>query len=635
MNKNIFLGLLALLFSFGASAQLRAAAIFGNHMVLQRNAPINIWGWAKPGQQVSLVFDKQTKTAVADKSGKWKTALDKHASGGPYTMKIFTAKEKIDFSDVLVGEVWVASGQSNMEWSVAQSMDAAQEMAAANYPQIRQIDIPNRVGFSPKDDFEKQPWVVCSPQSVGPFSGVAYFFAKKLYNELKVPIGIINSTWGGTMAEAWTSSEALATHPDFKAQVANRPLSADGFGASMKKITDAIINNFQKPIADNNEQHWKNLDYDDSQWNTLQEPGAWEQQGLAGFDGEVWFRKYVEFENDLGGDAKIFLGTIDDNDETYINGTLVGKTNAWDKQRVYNVPAGVLHKGKNLIAVKVYDTGGDGGFYGKNPMKLSIGDEEIKLEGAWKARVWKAQQDATPQPNNLLSSLYNAMLHPLIPYTIKGAIWYQGESNAARAKQYETLFPLMIKDWRNKWKLGNFPFYFVQLASFDPQHKPIDMPGEWPDLRYAQTKALALPNTGMVVTTDVGNVDDIHPINKQTVGLRLANIALKNLYGFSKVVAVGPKYQSYQIAGNRLWLNFSQSLSLRDGNIVKGFVWLDDKGKALEATAEIKGSKVLLEIPKGVKATAIRYAWHDNASEANIINAAGLPAEPFSVKIGF
>lgn len=631
-----FLVVFALLISSMATAQLKIANIFGNHMVLQRNVPINVWGWAKPGQKVSISFAGKNKEAIADVAGKWKLALDKQPAGGPFTMKLKSGSEKITLDDILVGEVWIASGQSNMEWSVEQSKDAEKEMAAANYPQIRQINIPNKVGFSPQADFEKQPWVVCAPGTVAPFTAVGYFFARKLHRELKVSIGIINTTWGGTVAEAWTSKEALLTHPDFKELAKNAPVNNEDFLTAMRKINEELINKFQKPTADNNEAHWKNIDYDDSLWNTQTAPGAWEQQGLAGFDGEVWYRKTVVLEKEPATTdlVKIFLGTIDDNDETYINGTLAGKTNAWDKERIYELPNGLLHKGKNVIAVKVYDNGGDGGFYGKNPMKLIVGNDSIDLSGTWKARVWKGLEDSSPSPNNLLSSLYNAMIYPIIPYSIKGAIWYQGESNAARARQYETLFPLMINDWRNQWKQGNFPFYFVQLASFDPQHKSFEALSDWADLRYAQTKTLALPKTGMAVTTDIGNPDDIHPRNKQDVGARLALIALNKAYG-KKIVSSGPMMKAVSYAANKitiLFTNIGSGLVVK-GSRLDGFVLQDTNGKYHQLSGNIVGNTIAIDIPQNIQPKKIQYAWADDASSANLFNKEGLPAVGFKYNL--
>lgn len=621
------------------AAEVKLPAIFSDGMVLQRDAPVNIWGWAKKNERIVVSLSNQVKTTKADKNGHWRIQLDPLAAGGPYAIQVKGNSNTIAINDVLVGDVWICSGQSNMEFTLDRAVNGKEEIANASYPQIRCVTVKQNAALSPLNDILPVDWKICSPQTAGKFSAAAYFFARKIQQEKHVPIGLVVTCWGGTNIEAWTSKEGLATHPDFKEIVAKQ--SKGDISQIAKNRYQSLTKNvaaFQNGVITNDTQLWKNTGYDDALWATLMARKPWEQQGLRGFDGVVWYRKAITVTDaQAKKTALLELPQIGDADETYINGALVGQTDAHQSAntlRRYNVPAGLLKVGKNVIAIKITDLAGDGGIVGnQNNLQLTLeGESPISLEGAWKARVDTTSFRGMIDPGINPSCLYNGMINPLIQYTIKGAIWYQGEANANRAYQYRTVFPLMINDWRSKWMEGNFPFYFVQLTTYDAHRENTTKGSKWAELRDAQAKALSLPNTGMAVTIDIGDPKDLHPKNKQDVGLRLALNALAMTYG-KDITPCGPLYKSMQIDGNKIILEFTET--------GKGLVAKDKYGQLRTfeiagadkqfkwAFAYIENNKVIVFGPEVANPVAVRYAWLDNAEDANLYNAEGLPASPF------
>jgi sialate O-acetylesterase len=612
--------------------------IFGDNMVLQREKPIPVWGWADPGEKITVQFNKQTKTTLADKQGKWTLKLDPEKAGGPYQLTA-KGKNKIIYNNVLVGEVWICSGQSNMEMPIAgwgKINNYEQEIANANYPQIRHIKIPNKISGIPKDDIESGEWKIANPQNAGEFTATGYFFARELYNQLKVPIGLINTSWGGTMVETWTSREAFEQSPEFKNLIAGMPsINLDSLvkmrtDAMKKKIEDAQGALVGKEVAST----WSEADVNTADWKEMSLPGLWEGQGLPGLDGVVWFRKlFTVRPEDAGKEATLELAMIDDNDITWVNGVKVGSTNAYNAKRKYSIPSGVLKEGVNSIAVRVEDNTGGGGIYGEaSDLKISFGRLQQSLAGNWSYRVESILQNAGVGPNDYPTLLFNAMIQPLIPYAIRGAVWYQGETNAGRAYQYRKAFPLMINDWRKRWGMGDFPFYFVQLASFNADNGTSKKGSTWAELREAQTKTLSLPNTGMAVTTDIGNATDIHPKNKQDVGKRLAAIALRNVYG-KNIVSGGPVYQSMTITGNTATLTFANTGSglvakNNDGKL-SGFEIAGEDKIFYPATATIVGNTVVVSSSTVAHPVAVRFGWADDAGIDNLFNKEGFPASPF------
>ncbi len=631
--KKLVLSILLVL-SLSVTAQTKLPSFFADNMVLQRNASIPVWGTAKANEKIEIRFNKQVKKTKADKNGKWLVRLDNEIAGGPFVLTV-KAKNTIEFKNVLVGEVWLCTGQSNMEWSVAQSNDFKNELASANNPMIHHIKIDKAVNTLPQNNVNSsKSWQVCDSGTVGSFTAAGYFFAKNIYNELKIPIGLINAAWGGTNIETWISREGFESSEEFKEMIAGMPkVSLDSLSKLKVKGFDKRIETMQgAKINAASAGSFKKAEFDDSNWPELKQPELWENQSLGEFDGVVWLRKSIVLSmDDSKKEAVLELSTIDDNDVTYINGVEVGSTNSWDAKRKYTIPAGILKEGINVIAIRVTDNGGGGGIYG-NPedLKLSLGSTIISLSGIWKFQVEAIKR--LVNENSFPSLCYNAMINPLIPFAFKGVLWYQGESNARRSYQYRKAFPLMINDWRQKWDRGDFPFYFVQLASFFATGNSNEGCG-WAELQEAQTMTLSLPNTGMVVTTDlVTNPRDIHPTNKQDVGKRLAALALNNLYQ-KPMVCSGPMYKSMEITGRQVVVSFNDignDLSTPDKyGYIKGFEIVGKEQVFYFAKAYIKDNKVILSSEEVPNPIAVHFSWVGDATESNLFNKEGFPAVPF------
>jgi sialate O-acetylesterase len=635
--KKIFFSIIFLWVSFTLSAQVRLPGFFGDNMVLQRDKIIPVWGWASSKEQITVQLNKQTKTVVADKSGKWKVSLDAAPAGGPYQLSI-QGKNTLTFNNVLIGDVWVCSGQSNMEWSVKNSKDALAEIQKADYPQIRHFKIPRTIASEPKDNISGGVWQVCTPQTAGDFTAVGYYFARALHTDLKIPIGLLNSSWGGTQVETWTSRDAFENSEEFQTMIAEMPkLNMDSLTkkklAENKKRTELLKSYLEKDTSEI--ALWKEMSYVDAVWSKLNVPGIWEDQLLEKVDGVVWFRKSIAVKAvDVGKQAVLELAMIDDSDETYMNGTKIGSTSGYNQTRKYTIPSDVLKEGKNVIAIKITDTGGGGGIWGEaDQVKITFANESQSLAGEWLFRVESfSNTQPSISPNAYPTLLSNAMINPLIPFAIKGVIWYQGESNAGRAYQYRKAFPLLINDWRKRWNQGDFPFYFVQLASFNANNGDTKKGSTWAELREAQMLALSLPNTGMAVTTDVGESNDIHPKNKQDVGKRLALLALNATYG-KNIVAQGPAYQSMKTEGNKIIISFANigtGLMAKDKyGYLRGFEIAGEDQQFQYAKAFIEANKVIVYQEALAKPIAVRFGWADDPKDNNLFNKEGFPALPF------
>jgi sialate O-acetylesterase len=638
MKKFYFL-LLGLILFVAANADVTVPRVFGDNMVLQRNKPIPVWGWAKPNESVVILFNKQKKTAKADKKGNWTVNLSPETAGGPYSLTI-TGSNSITFSNVLVGEVWICSGQSNMEWPLQSAVNAEEEIAAADFPEIRSLNVSKAINGLPEKDIRDGKWQICTPENARNFSAVAYFFARKLYQELKIPIGFIHTSWGGTQAESWISRQALEKSEEFTNVLSSMPvLNLDSINKAKEIQLKKDLLVWKKELIQPEELgSWNASNLDDSKWSKLQEPAMWETQGMNAVDGKLLFRKtFVVNKAEAGKAAVLELGKIDDNDVTYVNGIKVGATEGYTALRKYTIPAGVLKEGNNVVAVQIEDNGGGGGFWGETGMKIILGKREQSLAGLWSYKIQTLTAGSLSSilsPNAYPTLLFNAMVNPLIPFAMQGVIWYQGESNTGRAAQYQKTFPLLINDWRQHWKQGDFPFYFVQLASFNAGGSTEKNKGyEWAELREAQTKTLSLPNTGMAVTTDIGDPKDIHPRNKQDVGLRLALLALNKTYN-KDVVSSGPVFNSMKAEGNKLVLTFSgtgSGLTTTDKyGYVRGFEIAGADRKYVYAKAFIKGNEVIVYADEIDNPVAVRFGWFDDASDNNLFNKEGLPAGPFT-----
>jgi len=629
---------IALIFASPAYSIVKLPGVLTSSMVLQRNKEIKIWGWADKSEKVSVSFNKLTLSAKADTDGKWMVVFPAMKEGGPYSITI-KGKNTIVLDNILLGDVYICSGQSNMEWVVKNTNNSESEIVNANYPEIRLLTIPKNLQYFPVDDVEGVKWTVCSPETVGRFSAVGYYFGREVYKEVKVPIGLINTSWGGTNIEAWTSKEYISRVDALKSRVEEAiPQSPEELKASQQKKMNELSARFGLDNAKSqNTETWSLPGTDLTFWQDIEVPGLWEGKGLADIDGFIWFRReFVIPENLVGKEWTLSLGKIDDGDITYINGKLVGQTkDKYDVTRVYSIPAGILTPGINFIAVRVEDTGGGGGFYSpKEDLKLACDATEISLSGTWKCRLTPESLKISTggaNPNAIPSSLFNGMINPLLNLAVTGAIWYQGESNASKAYQYRTLFPLMIENWRASWKQQDLHFFFVQLANYmAPDVQPVE--SEWAELREAQTMTLSLPLTGMAVTTDIGEANDIHPRNKQDVGRRLALQALKTVYN-KPVVNNGPVYKSMEFEGEIIILNFDHEfgplLAKDKYGYLKGFAIAGKDRKFYWAQARIFENKVFVRSEEVPDPVAVRYAWANNPDDANLYNEEGLPASPF------
>jgi sialate O-acetylesterase len=621
--------------SFVSHAEVTLPAVFSSNMVLQRDIPIKIWGWADKREEISISFLDETVLVRADKNGKWKAELKPVAAGGPYELKI-KGRNEITLSNILMGDVWICSGQSNMEWPLSASNNGGEEIAKAIHPGIRLFTVQKKVSTVPLPDCESEGWVVCSPETVGSFSAVAYFFGKKLNQDLDVPVGLIHTSWGGTNIETWTSATDIEKVTGFEGvskelEVFDEEVVRQTVRAKVEAITGPLPEEDMGMEGD--KAVWAGSGMDYSGWKDMDLPQLWESAGLTGLDGIVWFQKDFQLAaSDLLNDIEVHLGLIDDADITYLNGKVIGKTAQYNESRIYKVGKQHLKSGKNTIVVRVEDTGGGGGIYGDaKEMFITLPNKKISLAGSWKYKIGRGDFSFSVGPNSMPALLYNAMIHPLLPIGIKGAIWYQGESNAGKAYEYRTLFPTMINSWRQAWGQGDFPFLYVQLANF---MQAAEQPGEssWAELREAQTMTLSLPNTGMATIIDIGEANDIHPRNKLDVGKRLALSALKVAYGLD-VVASGPTFREMKIDGNKVILSFDNvgsGLYLKNKyGYIHGFTVAGEDKKFYWAKAELADDKIVLTCPDVQKPVAVRYGWADNPDDLNLYNLEGLPAVPF------
>lgn len=642
------LTLLALCATVFAQAKVKLPSFFTDNMVIQQNSLLTLPGKAKAGKKVTVNVswsnDKYTAEAAAD--GSFKIEIPTPSAGGPYQIMISDG-EKLTLKNVMVGEVWFCSGQSNMEMPVAgwgKVMNYEQEIADANYPSIRLLQVKKTVAFVPQEGVEMNMggWQECSSATVPEFSSVAYFYARNLWKELNIPVGVIDCTWGGTPAESWTSYQTLKQVMGFEEKM-NRMA---GVGFEREKLVelyhremDEWLKQFDEKDAGfrNGAPQWISASQTGKEWKSMELPAYWETRGLN-FDGTVWFQKEVEIPGDWNGkELSLNLAMIDDDDITYFNGKEIGRTSGCNTMRNYKIPAELVKEGKGIITIRAIDYGGEGGIHGgAQQMFMELNGKKISLAGSWNYHTGVSMTGISSRPLSPEGTgwptscyptvLYNAMVHPFTVFPIKGAIWYQGENNVGNDEQYRVLFQSMITDWRKAWK-QDFPFYFVQLANYlKPEEVQPD--SKWAALRDAQAHSLHLPNTGMACAIDLGEAYDIHPKNKQEVGRRLAQAALANTY--QKGTYEVPVYMGYRISGRTLILNFDREVIAKDG-IPEGFILAGPDGKYYPAQATIQGKEVILQSDRIEMPTAARYAWADNPI-CNLYGKSGLPVPPFRTR---
>lgn len=649
----IVVGLAPLMAADPAPAKPLLSPLFSDAAVLQRDKPVAVWGWAAPGAEVTVAVAggaaaSASKTAKAGADGRWQVAIGPFAAGGPYVLTVTSGTAKAEAKDVLVGDVWLCSGQSNMEMAVAGCMNFNDEKAQANFPQIRHIRVERANVAEPVDQF-KGAWRVTTPETVGGFTAAGYFMARKLHQDLHVPIGLVHSSWGGTPAEAWTSQEALATLPDQAKAVADFQALAKKV-AEQKASTGKDYPELIKAWYQANDPGtsatpaWSSPEADVSTWSTVTLPALFEDAGTVAktYDGTVWVRREFTLPESAAGKAALLtMGRIDDFDTTWVNGQQVGGAEIAWTDRKYNVPAKLLKAGTNVVVSRIVDVSGKGGITTK-PESMGItpqGGELVPLAGEWKAKVGVELAKAPPLPVRTdrtqgPGALYNGMISPLLPMAFTGTIWYQGEANAGRAKQYRSLLTTMIGDWRSRFGQPDTAFLIVSLANYMERR---DQPGEssWAELREAQAQtATGVAKGGLALAIDIGEAKDIHPKNKQEVGRRLALAAEAVAYG-KPVEWSGPWYREMKVDGAAVRLSFDHlggGLASVDNAALVGFSVAGEDKKFVWADAKIDGDSVVVSAASVAKPVAVRYAWADNPA-GNLLNKAGLPAVPFRTDV--
>jgi len=642
-------------------AVVHAASLFGDNLVLQRAQPVPVWGDATPGEAVKVTFAEQSVHTVTDRRGQWRVRLKPLTATAVPSRLVIAGTNTLTFSNVVVGEVWVCSGQSNMEWSLGATENAAYVCAAADDPLLRVFTVAHACAFTPQDSCQGS-WSMCTPQSAGSFSAVGYYFARRLREKLQVPVGLINASFGGTRAESWISLPGMRELPSFRQQAEQYTHAAQADSSQLVREQEAARNVY----ADRRVAWYRSLDARDpgitghwmapatdiTHWRKVEAPCAKTDNPLGSFTGSLWFRIEVEIPAAwVGQPLTLHLGAIDETDDTYVNGIHVGRTwfetpEFWKVSRVYPVPATVVMGTHVTLCVRVLNLYYDTGLYGPaDEMKLELRDAPneppISLTGVWcytdglvigHGEIPQMPPAAPPanNPGNP-AALFNGMIHPLIPYAIRGVIWYQGESNANADAygEYHELFSGLITSWRRAWRQGDFPFAYVQLANYlPPQRQPVEK-ASWAELRQAQDDTLALRNTIMAVTIDIGEANNIHPKNKEDVGKRLALGVLATTYQQDIPLYSGPRYASLHVQGTAAQLRFSFSRGLIcTGDHLTGFAIAGDDRCFYPAQARLVGETVVVWSDRVPKPVAVRYGWANNPP-CNLANGAGLPAAPF------
>ncbi|MFM1933543.1 MAG: hypothetical protein RL360_423 [Bacteroidota bacterium] len=614
MKKFLFL-----LLSFSAFSDVKLPSLVSNGMVLQRDIPVKIWGWANPNEKVTVTFKGKKIRSAADASGNWACTLPATPAGGPYEIKV----NEVLLKDVLFGDVWLCSGQSNMVINMERVKEKyPTDIASANNPQIRNFFIPTAISkVDVKQDLPASSWLPVTPENVLQMGAVSYFFARDLYAKYQVPIGIINSSVGGTPIESWISEEGLKEFPAFVKDTTKTAPPAP----TAKKSSD-------RGLA----EKWASPSYSPKGWKRFAIPGFWEDQGLKDLNGVVWFRREIEIPSSHAGlPAKLFMGRIVDADQVFVNGEQVGNVTYQYPPRRYTVKKDLLKAGKNLVVIRVTNTAGKGGFVPDKRYEMIVGDRSIDLQGDWEYKVGEVFPPVVekPAPSNFTpTALYNAMIAPFLPYSLKGVVWYQGETNVWKPEVYQQLLPALAKDWRTQFKQPELPFLYVQLPGFQDRNF---LPSEsnMAVLREGQLKSLSIPRSAMAVTLDLGEWNDIHPLTKKPIGERLALAARKIAYG-ENLVSSGPIYESNAIEGNRIRLRFRETgsglaINKTDEDELTYFAIAGKDKKFVWAKAIIERNTVVVWSDEVAEPMYVRYGWADNPEGANLINVEGLPASPF------
>ena len=640
--------LFILCLSLSVQAEVKLPVLISDGLVLQRDAQVPVWGWADPGEKITLSFrGKKYKTTTA-KDGKWSIELPKMKAGGPFQMRI-SGKNELEVNEILIGDVWLCTGQSNMVHQLdIHDVRYAEEIATANNPNIRHFKVPTTPVLSgPEEDITGGEWQKAVGEEVRPFSAVAYFFAKKIYDKYQIPIGLINASVGGTPIEAWIPEEGYTNFPE-KLEI-------------IEENKDTAFVNRQKQFQPNNSNPkeikdkgltgalpWYDVNFEPKNWRRITIPGYWEDQGVKDLNGVVWYRREVEIPKSMvGKKARLFMGRIVDADEVYINGVLVGNKTYQYPQRRYDVPPTLLKPGKNTFTIKVTNYTGKGGFVPDKPYYIFTEQDTVDLKGYWQYKVGEVFKPVVRSRNNLLgepvrrinpqnepAALYNGMIAPYVQLPVKGILWYQGESNTGNPQAYDEYMTALISGLRSVLQEPEAPFIYAQLPNFmDVSYLPEE--SSWAELRESQLKALHNSNTAMTVNIDLGEWNDIHPDNKKDVGERMALAGLKLAYD-EDLVFSGPIYENATVEDGKVILNFKHTgsgLVSNDGESLSEFALAGEDGKFVWANAKIEGDRVVVWSDEIPEPKYLRYAWADNPDNPNLYNKEGLPASPFRIEL--
>lgn len=598
------------------SAKVRLPRLVSDRMVLQRDVELKIWGWASPGEKVTVRFQGKHYNTETDATGSWQVLLPPQKAGGPFLLEV----NELVIRDVLVGDVWLCSGQSNQETPIARLTEMFPEINVSNNHMIRHYKVPtqNSVGGLKEDIAGNAGWHSAVASDVLNWTSLAYFFAQEAYDRYKVPVGMLVSSLGGSAIESWVSQKNLKMFPQL--------------------VFDKVaLDSMKLAKQDKGAGKWQQKNMDDTDWATMEVPGYWQENGIH-TRGTVWYRKaFCVPESMVGRHARLYMGTLVDSDSIFVNGTFVGFTSYTYPPRKYDIPAGVLTEGKNVITVRLTANSANGGFVKGKNYKIVGDDAEIELTGTWKYKIGINQNEVVKYADRLKnlnkagSGLYNGMIYPISNYQVKGTIWYQGESNAGRPQIYASLLEALIKDWRELWNMPDMPFLLVQLPNFMEKN---DSPSDsgWARIREAQLKtALNVPYTSLAVTYDVGEWNDIHPLNKKVVAQRLFLGARKLVYG-EKITGSGPLYKEMKVEGDKIILTFTEigrGLICKEGKALRHFAIAGEDQKFVWADAVIRGNKVIVSSKIVKNPVAVRYAWSNNPEDANLCNKEGLLASPF------
>lgn len=617
-------------------SNIRLSPLISDGMVLQRDSIVKIWGTGAPGKELRLTFLHKDYSILVKEDGSWLVELKDLKPGGPHDMEIYHDGEKIHVRDILIGDVWVLAGQSNMQIPIERTLDLyEEEVKGANIPEIRQFTVPMVYDFNkPKEDLSEGSWVSVNLESIYSFSAIGYFFSKRIYDKYKIPIGLLFTAIGGTPAEAWISENSLMKFDRFKDML------------SMCKSDSYVHDTIQKENEYNNSWYselyeadeglkklpWYSVDYQVNDWESIELPAGFHGTELESIRGAVWLRKEVDIPEHMAGrEGKLILGTLVDGDDTYINGVQIGNTGYLYPPRRYKIPEGLLKAGKNLITVRLIMTQNIGGFVTDMPYYIKVDNERIPISGAWRYKIGAITK---PQAHTTFfqykpTGVYNGMIYPLRNYSVMGVLWYQGESNTGYPYDYKELFATVISDWRRLWNNPKLPFFYVQLANYSLWRLEPEVSG-WAQVREAQRQSMDIPNTGMAVTIDVGMYNDLHPWDKKSVGERLALWALNYVHNESNVCS-GPIYKNMIVEDKklRLYFDYMGSGLIQKGDRLEGFEICGNDGIFHPADAVIEDDCIIVSSMDVKDPSKVRYAWADNPEKANLFNKEGLPASPF------